>query len=169
MNRLTIILTIIFAVAGSAMASAVDYPTYKPTTPQYSSPVYSVADGSLYDQQQSFNSTSTYSKQIEENASRRTINPYDASGMQVNHSYTVPVAASAITGGITTDELEEGRSGVRRVHHRPGGATDPVQPSEPESPLPLGDTPWFFMFLLALAFASFRACRAYGLGRVSKE
>jgi hypothetical protein len=158
MNRLTIILTIIFAVAGSAMATAVDYPTYKPTTPQYTTPVYSVAEGSLNEQQASFNSTSSYSKQLDESATRRSaINPFDASGMQIDHSYTVPVAASAVTGGVTTVDLngENNVQGVRRARHNPGDPNDIL--NDPD--MPVGDTPWFFMFLLALAFTAFRSFR----------
>jgi len=168
MNRSVLILTMVFAAALSVTASAVDYPTYKPTTPQYTAPVYSVADGSLDERQKSFSSTSPYSKQLDESATRHAFNPYDASGMQVNRSYSVPVSALSVTGGITTDE-QENANGVRRVRHRPTEDGHDAVPGEPESPLPVGDTPWFFMFLLALAFASFRACRAYGLGRVSKE
>ena len=158
MNRLTIILTIIFAVAGSAMATAVDYPTYKPTTPQYTTPVYSVAEGSLNDQQQSFNSTSSYSKQLDESASRRTVNPFDASGMQVNRSYTVPVAASSVTGGVTTlDAPTNAPTGRRRVI---GTGDEDLNPGEQgQIDLPIGDTPWFFMLILGLAFTAFRSFR----------
>ena len=158
MNRLTIILTIIFALAGSARATAVDYPTYKPTTPQYTTPVYSVAEGSLNDQQASFNSTSSYSKQLDESATRRSaINPFDASGMQIDHSYTVPVAASEITGGVTTYDAQESNLGRRRIR-RPD--EDPVDPT-PAPDMPIGDTPWFFMFLLVLAYSASRAFRAF--------
>ena len=160
MNRLTIILTMIFAASLSVTATAVDYPTYKPTTPQYTTPVYSVAEGSLNDQQASFNSTSSYSKQLDESATRRSaINPFDASGMQIDHSYTVPVAASAVTGGVTTVDLngENNVQGVRRVRHDPGDPNDVL--NDPD--MPIGDTPWFFMFLLVLAYSASRAFRAF--------
>lgn len=158
MNRLTIILTMIFAASLSVTATAVDYPTYKPTTPQYTTPVYSVAEGSLNDQQPSFNSTSSYSKQLDESATRRSaINPFDASGMQIDHSYTVPLAASAVTGGVTTYDIPENNSGPRRIT-RPG--QDPVDPT-PAPDMPIGDTPWFFMFLLVLVYSASRAFRAF--------
>ena len=160
MNRLTIILTMIFAASLSVTATAVDYSTYKPTTPQYTTPVYSVAEGSLNDQQASFNSTSSYSKQLDESATRRSaINPFDASGMQIDHSYTVPVAASAVTGGVTTVDLngENNVQGVRRVRHDPGDPNDVL--NDPD--MPIGDTPWFFMFLLVLVYSASRAFRAF--------
>ena len=161
MNRLTIILTIIFAMAGSAKATAVDCPTYKPTTPQYTTPVYSVAEGSLNDQQQSFNSTSSYSKQLDESATRRSaINPFDASGMQIDHSYTVPVAASAVTGGVTTYDIPENHSGPRRIR-RPG--EDPVDPT-PAPDMPIGNTPWLLMLLMALGYTATRIYRTKNSG-----
>lgn len=161
MNRLTIILTMIFAASLSVTATAVDYPTYKPTTPQYTTPVYSVAEGSLNDQQASFNSTSSYSKQLDESATRRSaINPFDASGMQIDHSYTVPVAASAVTGGVTTYDTQSNVPGRRRVLGIDVDEDDiPDDPANPD--MPIGDTPWFFMFLLVLAYSASRAFRAF--------
>lgn len=162
MNKWILTYVLAFAAAITVTAEAVDYPTYKPSTPQYSTPVYSTAEAAQGNTQgASFNSTSSYSKQLDEHAAQRTLNPYDVSGVQVNRSYSVPVAAQAIEGGVTT--LDVANPGPHRIGHRPGGGADPVEP-DPSPDMPIGDTPWLIMMLLALGYIVTRVYRSRNSG-----
>lgn len=159
MNKWILTYVLAFAAAITVTAEAVDYPTYKPSTPQYSTPVYSTAEAAQGNTQgASFNSTSSYSKQLDEHAAQRTLNPYDVSGVQVRRSYTVPVAAAEVKDGVTT--LDVPNSGPHRIGHRPGdiGVEDPSEP-DPQPDMPLGDTPWLWMVLMVLGYAGFRIYR----------
>lgn len=153
MNRVLSILILLCAFVATTMA--VDYQTYKPQSQQYQGAVYSTAEaaqGNVQNTQNTqnatFSSTSAYSKQLEENASR-PVNPMV--NVQTDRVYTIPVAATSITGGVTT---EDGKV-IHRIQ-RPGD--DPVDP-DPAPDMPIGDTPWLWMALLALGYAAFRVYR----------
>jgi len=165
-NRFVAIVFTVLGLSCAAAAFAIDYPTYKGPSNQrttYSGGVYSTADQAVYGNQQeqqsqpSFNSTSPYTKQIDPNT-YRSVNTMIGEG-QYSRQYSVPVSALSVTGGITTEDMEEAKTGVRRVRHRPGGEGE--TPTDPTSPpdMPVGDTPWLLMLLLAALYAalSFRS------------
>ena len=147
MNRVLSILILLCAFVATTMA--VDYQTYKPQSQQYQGAVYSTAEaaqGNVQNTQNAtFSSTSAYSKQLEENASR-PVNPMV--NVQTERVYTIPVAATGITGGVTT---EDGRV-IHRISRPEDDPTDP----DPAPDMPIGDTPWLWMALLALGYAAFR-------------
>ena len=151
------ILVLALTLAFATNAYAIDYPTYKGPTqkPMMQGGMYSTADQAIYGEQQnsSFQSTSSYSKQLEQNTSR-PVNTM-APGEQYQRSYSVDVAALSVTGGVTIEDQESAsRSGVRRIGGRPnqGDLSDP----DPANDMPVGDTPWLFMALLLAAFAVYR-------------
>jgi len=155
------ILILALTLAFATNAYAIDYPTYKGPSqkPMMQGGVYSTADQAIYGEQQnsSFQSTSSYSKQLDQNTSRsvNVMAPAD----QYQRTYSVDVAALSVTGGVTTEEQESAsRQGVRRISGRPnpGDLSDP----DPASDMPVGDTPWLFMTLLLTAFAVFRIRKA---------
>lgn len=156
MNRVLSILILLCAFVATTMA--VDYQTYKPQSQQYQGAVYSTAEaaqGNVQNTQNTqnatFSSTSAYSKQLEENASR-PVNPMI--NVQTDRAYTIPVAATGITGGVTT---EDGKV-IHRIGHRPDPSVDPEEPPANDE-MPIGDTPWLWMVLLALGYTAFRVYR----------
>lgn len=152
------ILILALTLAFATNAYAIDYPTYKGPTqkPMLQGGVYSTADQAIYGEQQnsSFQSTSSYSKQLDQNNSR-PVNTM-APGEQYQRSYSVDVAALSVTGGVTTEDNENtANSSVRRVRNRPDPSISLEDP-DPDPDMPIGDTPWLFMALLLAAFAVFR-------------
>ena len=153
------ILILALTLAFATNAYAIDYPTYKGPNqkPMMQGGVYSTADQAIYGEQQnsSFQSTSSYSKQLDQNTSR-PVNTM-APGEQYQRSYSVDVAALSVTGGVTTAEQEaSSQKGVLRIS-RPGHESEDPNPA-PD--MPIGDTPWLFMALLLAAFAVFRVRKA---------
>lgn len=89
---------------------------------------------------------------------------FNGTSSMMQGSYTVPVA---VMDPETMNMLEdpESSSGPRRIGHRPGG-DDPITPSEPDPQpdMPIGDTPWLIMILLALGYMATRVYRSRNSG-----
>ena len=85
------------------------------------------------------------------------------SSMKVG-SYTVPVAALD-RDGATLAEYDPS-SGVRRIGHRPDDSDPTVNPTDPDPApdMPVGNTPWLLMALMALGYIATRIYRTRNSG-----
>lgn len=129
-------LLVIVALGCLMLAHAVDYQSYRPSQAQMQGYDANAINAQAPDYQ--FESTSSMTK----------------------GGYTVSFAASDVRGGVTTlGEADGPKSGSRRVH-RPGD-DERTDPDSPEPPSPIGDTPWWFMVLLAAAFVIVRVRKIY--------
>lgn len=97
------------------------------------------------------------------NALNATAPTYEFNGTSsmVQGTYTVPVAVLD-PETMTLMEDPSDQSGPRRIGHRPGG-DDPIDPT-PTPDMPVGNTPWLWMALMALAYIAMRTYRTRNSG-----
>lgn len=87
---------------------------------------------------------------------------FNGTSSMMQGSYTVPVAVmDPEVMNMLEDPSSSSNSGPRRIS-RPGH--DPGTPDTPHPDVPVGNTPWLFMALMALGYIALRAFRTRNSG-----
>lgn len=87
---------------------------------------------------------------------------FNGTSSMMQGSYTVPVAVMDPETMNMLEDPSNSSSNPRRIGHRPGG-DDPIDPT-PAPDMPVGNTPWLLMALMALLYVAIRSYRTRNSG-----
>ena len=104
-------------------------------------------------------------KGYNDNALNATAPTYEFNGTSsmVQGSYTVPVAVLDPETMTLLEDPTNSSSNPRRIGHRPDPGVDPIDPT-PTPDMSVGNTPWLWMALMALAYIAMRTYRTRNSG-----
>lgn len=92
---------------------------------------------------------------------------FNGTSSMMQGSYTVPVAVMDVeVMDMLEDPSSSSKSGPRRIGTRPEDYDPDIRPDDPTpaDDMPVGNTPWLFMALMALGYIALRAFRTRNSG-----
>ena len=91
---------------------------------------------------------------------------FNGTSSMMQGSYTVPVAAIDPETMNMLEDPSNSSSGPRRIGHRPEDEDPSVIPDDPTpaDDMPVGNTPWLWMALMALVYIAMRVYRTRNSG-----